>query len=237
MPGSTNSRPSASTDVERPRTGVARRKGIRQRWAPRRPEGTPSCVLTSTSCAMRWTTARSRATAPERTSAPCSGARSASISPGIPRRDQAPASQVDRAGARRFLKGGTDIAYLRTHGVSIRNEWADANLRRREGRMAAQPGRPFPVVDRFEGAPDRIFADDPFHAEQLRQHSVALSVHFRECCRRLPRKVEPRAPAAAATRKYGLNGFVSNSNVREVARRTAASPAVLGFRPMVRTPE
>ena len=42
-----------------------------------------------------------------------------------------------------------------------------------KGKMAAQPARAFRLVDRFEGAPDRIFADDPFHAEQLRQHRVA----------------------------------------------------------------
>ena len=38
--------------------------------------------------------------------------------------------------------------------------------------MTAQPGRAFRLIDRLEGASDRILADDFLHAQQLWQHSV-----------------------------------------------------------------
>ncbi len=62
-------------------------------------------------------------------SAPCSGARSGSISPqGFPlvTTKRLHLKSIVRELAW-FLKGDTNIAYLKAHGVSIWDEWADAN--------------------------------------------------------------------------------------------------------------
>ena len=40
-------------------------------------------------------------------------------------------------------------------------------------KVLTQPGGAFRLVDRFEGAPDRVLADDLLHPQELRQHSVA----------------------------------------------------------------
>jgi hypothetical protein len=40
-------------------------------------------------------------------------------------------------------------------------------------KMTTQPSRAFGFVDRLEGAPDRILADDLLHPQKIRQHSVA----------------------------------------------------------------
>ena len=39
--------------------------------------------------------------------------------------------------------------------------------------MAPQPGRAFRLVDRLEGPPDRVLADNLLHPQKLRQHGVA----------------------------------------------------------------
>jgi len=39
--------------------------------------------------------------------------------------------------------------------------------------VSAQPDGPFRLVDRLEGAPDRVLADDLLHPQELRQHGVA----------------------------------------------------------------
>jgi hypothetical protein len=39
--------------------------------------------------------------------------------------------------------------------------------------MTAQPSRAFGLVDRLEGAPHRVLADDLLHSQEFRQHGVA----------------------------------------------------------------
>src|SRR5271166_5904661 len=39
-------------------------------------------------------------------------------------------------------------------------------------KVLTQPGGAFRLVDRLEGAPDRVLADDLLHPQELRQHSV-----------------------------------------------------------------
>ena len=39
--------------------------------------------------------------------------------------------------------------------------------------MTPQPGGPLGLVDRLEGAPDRVLADDLLHPQKFRQHRVA----------------------------------------------------------------
>ena len=39
--------------------------------------------------------------------------------------------------------------------------------------VSAQPDGPFRLVDRLEGAPDRVLADDLLHPQELWQHGVA----------------------------------------------------------------
>ena len=40
-------------------------------------------------------------------------------------------------------------------------------------KVLTQPGGAFRLVDRLEGAPDRVLADNLLHPQELRQHSVA----------------------------------------------------------------
>ena len=103
------------------------------------------CAPISILCAKRSTTARSSRTAPAPACVRCSGGRSASISP-----SGFPLVTTKRLHLKSivheliwFLRGDTNIAYLKAHGVSIWDEWADADRRPRPGlrQAVARVGR------------------------------------------------------------------------------------------------